>query len=68
MDKETFAALKEQIDQTEDPALKEMATMLYGSLLYTQYVRTVNPEVHQRAIAYMSETHGLDGVSFDQVV
>ena len=65
MSKEAFTALKAQIDQETDPQLKELYSMMYGSLLYTEYVREVNPELHKRAVEYLCDTHGLKGVSFE---
>ena len=65
MSKESFTALKAQIDQETDPQLKELYSMMYGSLLYTEYVREINPELHKRAVEYLCDTHGLKGVSFE---
>jgi hypothetical protein len=39
--------------------------MMYGSLVYTEYVKEINPELHKRAVEYLCDTHGLKGVSFE---
>ncbi len=65
MSSQAFTALKAQIEQETDHDLKELYSMMYGSLVYTEYVKEVNPELHKRAVEYLCDTHGLKGVSFE---
>mgnify|MGYP007051393730 FL=1 len=65
MSNQAFTALKAQIEQETDHDLKELYSMMYGSLVYTEYVKEINPELHKRAVEYLCDTHGLKGVSFE---
>ena len=65
MSNQAFTALKAQIEQETDHDLKELYSMMYGSLVYTEYVKEINPELHNRAVEYLCDTHGLKGVSFE---
>jgi len=65
MSNPSLESLKIHIDQETDPELKKLYSMMYGSLLYMEYVHNVDLELHRRAVAYLSDTHGLSGISFD---
>ncbi len=67
MSKESFAALKKHVDEEENPEMKELLAMVYGSLLYSEYVSNVAPDIHRRAVDYLQDTHGLNSVYFDKV-
>jgi hypothetical protein len=63
-DSNRLDGLKKIIESCTDKELKELYSMLYGSILYSQYVSEVDPIIHKRAVEYVSDTHGINGVQF----
>lgn len=64
MDKQMEETLKAQIAAETDPEQKEMFAMMYFGILYTNYIKENDPQLHERAVRYAAETHELDGVEF----
>jgi hypothetical protein len=64
MDKELEETLKAQIAAETDLENKELYSMMYFGLVYTNYIKETNPELHERAMRYALETNELKGVDF----
>ena len=64
MNNEVRNRLKHLIESEKNEEIKELAAMLFFSLTYTDYVHSVDPEIHKRATTFAAETHGLTGVDF----
>lgn len=55
--------IRKSIDRETDEDSKIMSTMLLMFMEYADYVNNLDPSLHDRAMSYATETHGLDTVS-----
>lgn len=55
--------IRKSIDMETDENAKFMSAMLLVFMEYADYVKNLDPSLHDRAMSYATETHGLDTVS-----
>lgn len=60
-----LSELRKAIDGEHDPDLKAISAMVLMLMEYSNYVRSVDADLHKRALAFATETHGLGTVSFE---
>lgn len=60
-----YTQMQSLIDAETDTDMKELYAMLFFGMLYVDYVKSVAPETHARALQFTADTHGLRGVQFN---
>lgn len=59
--------LRAELSQMEDPDDRAMGAMLLMGLDYITYVSEHDPALHARALAWATEAHGVDGISWHRL-
>ena len=65
MNQSLDALLKNAIETEKDSEKKELMAMAYAGLVYSQYVSSLDPELHKKACSFLQDMHGLKCVSFE---
>ena len=63
MNDDFYKQFAKVIEADTDPGSKEFSALLYGMIMYMDYIKEIDPTIHKKAMEYMIDTHGLKGIN-----
>jgi len=62
MDDFFYNELAKNIDEETDTQSKEIQALIYGLLIFMDYVKEVDPDMYKRGIEFMTETNQIKSI------
>lgn len=62
MNEKFYKQFADMIAKEDNHESKEIGAMLYGMIMYMDYIKEVDLGLHKKALEFMTEMNGLEGI------